>query len=55
MEKKYILTRNDIINYNGHILYRIQAVFGINNNWLNLDYIFENYKFADGTPFGVKE
>lgn len=26
MEKKYILTRNDIINYNGHILYRIQAV-----------------------------
>lgn len=26
MEKKYILTRNDIIKYNGHILYRIQAV-----------------------------
>lgn len=25
MEKKYILTRNDIINYNSHILYRIQA------------------------------
>nr|DAR23092.1 MAG TPA: Putative transferase, nesg, ydcK, Structural Genomics.38A [Caudoviricetes sp.] len=25
MEKKYILTRNDIINYNGHILYRIQS------------------------------
>ena len=26
MEKKYILTNNDIVNYNGHVLYRIKAV-----------------------------
>lgn len=25
------------------------------NNWLDFNYIFSNYKFADGTPFGIKE
>lgn len=28
---------------------------GRNNNFLNYDYIFKEYTFADGTPFGIKE
>lgn len=48
-----------IKGYYGHYLIKAikdtKAVFGINNNWLDLDYIFENYKFIDGTPFGIKE
>ena len=35
--------RNDKIN------------LGVNNNWLSYEYILSNYKFVDGTPFGIKE
>lgn len=45
--------------YHGHFLITgikdTKATFGINDNWLDLDYIFRNYKFIDGTPFGIKE
>ena len=32
-----------------------EATIGRNDNFLNYDYILENYTFADGTPFGIKE
>lgn len=45
--------------YHGHFLITgikdTKATFGINDNWLDLDYIFGDYKFIDGTPFGIKE
>lgn len=28
--------------------------FGTNNNWHNHDYIFTEYTFLDGAPFGIK-
>lgn len=31
------------------------VAFGINNNWQDYNYMFNNYTFADGTPFGIKE
>lgn len=45
--------------YHGHFLITgikdTKVTFGINDNWLDLDYIFRSYKFIDGTPFGIKE
>ena len=45
--------------YYGHFLITgikdTKATFGVNDNWLDIDYIFRNYKFIDGTPFGIKE
>ena len=32
-----------------------KAIIGRNDNFLDYDYILENYTFADGTPFGIKE
>lgn len=32
-----------------------KATIGRNDRLLDFDYIFSNYKFADGTPFGIKE
>lgn len=32
-----------------------KATIGRNDNFMDYDYILENYTFADGTPFGVKE
>ena len=32
-----------------------KATIGRNDRLLDFDYIFGNYKFADGTPFGIKE
>ena len=32
-----------------------KATIGRNDRLLDFDYIFKNYKFADGTPFGIKE
>lgn len=29
--------------------------FGTNNNWLDYEYMFNMYKFIDGTAFGIKE
>lgn len=29
--------------------------FGTSDNWLSYNYIFKEYTFADGTPFGIKE
>lgn len=29
--------------------------FGTSDNWLSYNYIFNEYTFADGTPFGIKE
>lgn len=29
--------------------------FGVNNNWLSYDHMFEAYKFIDGSPFGIKD
>lgn len=29
--------------------------FGTSTNWLRYNYIFKEYTFADGTPFGIKE
>ncbi len=29
--------------------------FGTNNNWLDYEYMFNMYKFIDGTTFGIKE
>lgn len=31
-----------------------KATIGRNDRLLDFDYIFSNYKFADGTPFGIK-
>lgn len=31
-----------------------KAIIGRNNNFMDYDYILENYTFADGTPFGLK-
>lgn len=31
------------------------VAFGINDNWQDYNYMFNNYTFADGTPFGIKE
>lgn len=32
-----------------------KATIGRNDRLLDFDYIFSNYKFADGTPFGIKD
>lgn len=32
-----------------------KATIGINDNFLDYDYILKSYTFADGTPFGIKE
>lgn len=32
-----------------------KATIGRNGRLLDFDYIFESYKFLDGTPFGIKE
>lgn len=32
-----------------------KATIGRNDRLLDFDYIFKNYKFADDTPFGIKE
>lgn len=32
-----------------------KATIGRNDNFMDYDYILENYTFADGTPFGIKE
>ena len=32
-----------------------KATIGRNDRLLDFDYIFSKYKFADGTPFGIKE
>ena len=32
-----------------------KATIGKNDNFLDYDYILENYTFADDTPFGIKE
>ena len=32
-----------------------KATIGRNDNFLDYDYIFESYTFADGTPFGIIE
>lgn len=32
-----------------------KATIGRNDRLLDFDYIFSNYKFADGSPFGIKE
>lgn len=32
-----------------------KAIIGRNNNFMDYDYMLENYTFADGTPFGIKE
>lgn len=29
--------------------------FGTKENWQGYKYVFNNYTFADGTPFGIKE
>lgn len=31
------------------------VAFGVNDNWHGYNYIFNDYTFADGTPFGIKE
>lgn len=45
--------------YYGHFLITgikdTKATLGVNNNWLDFECIFGNYKFIDGTPFGIKE
>lgn len=33
----------------------IGVCFGINDNFQSYRYMFENYTFTDGTPFGIKE
>lgn len=32
-----------------------EIAFGTTENWLSFRYVFDNYTFADGTPFGIKE
>ncbi len=32
-----------------------EIAFGTGENWLRFKYVFDNYTFADGTPFGIKE
>lgn len=32
-----------------------EIAFGTTENWLRFKYVFDNYTFADGTPFGIKE
>lgn len=32
-----------------------KATIGRNDRLLDFDYIFSNYTFADGTPFGIKD
>lgn len=32
-----------------------KACFGVNNNFMNYEYLYDSYTFADGTPFGIKE
>lgn len=32
-----------------------EVSFGTKDNWQGCKYIFNNYTFADGTPFGIKE
>ena len=32
-----------------------EVAFGINDNWHDYNYVFNNYTFADGTTFGIKE
>ena len=32
-----------------------KITLGVNDNWLSYEYILSNYKFVDGTPFGIKE
>ena len=32
-----------------------EVAFGINDNWHDYNYVFNNYTFADGTLFGIKE
>lgn len=33
----------------------IIGLIGLNDRLLDFDYIFKEYTFADGTPFGIKE
>ena len=32
-----------------------EVAFGINDNWHDYNYVFNNYTVADGTPFGIRE
>lgn len=33
----------------------VNVYCGINDNWLDYEYMVEHYKFIDGTPFGIEE
>lgn len=32
-----------------------EVCFGAKENFMNYDYLYDEYTFADGTPFGIKE